>query len=67
MSTAAAPTTELRQELRHVRDLVFLRDLLRERGASPAELLEHDAVVAEARTRLADAARRDSAAYAPAA
>jgi hypothetical protein len=58
---------ELSGELRHVRDLVFVRDLLRERGAAADELLECDAVIADARARLAESAKRSSARYAAAA
>lgn len=58
---------ELAGELAHVRNLVVLRDLLRARGATPAELREYEAAIAQARSRLAGAARRASAGYAAAA
>ena len=61
---AADPQGELEDELRHIRDLVLVRDLLRRRGADAAELRECDATIAEARARLAESAKR---AYAPAA
>jgi hypothetical protein len=61
------PQRELQVELRHIRDLVFIRDLLRERGAVPTELREYDAVIGEARTQLAESAKRASAVYAAAA
>jgi hypothetical protein len=60
-------SSDLQGELRHVRDLVFVRRLLGERGATPAELREYDAVVGAARARLAESALRASADYAPAA
>ena len=37
---AADPEGELEDELRHIRDLVLVRDLLRRRGADAAELRE---------------------------
>jgi hypothetical protein len=61
------PREELRDELRHIRDLVFLRDLLRERGAAPAELREYEAAIGAARAQLATAAKRESRRYAAAA
>jgi CHAD domain-containing protein len=76
MSTATLPRTvsgrsdlhdELQDELRHIRDLVFIRDLLRERGETSTELSEYDAVINEARAQLAESAKRDSASYAAAA
>ncbi len=73
MSTATVSSVvpdaqrELQDELRHVRDLVFVRDLLAGAGATPAELRACDATIEEARTRLAESARRASARYAAAA
>jgi CHAD domain-containing protein len=77
MSTAASPRTvsvpsdlldgELQDELDHIRDLVFIRDLLRERGETSTELREYDAVINEARAQLAESAKRASARYADAA
>jgi alkylhydroperoxidase/carboxymuconolactone decarboxylase family protein YurZ len=49
---------ELEQELAHVRDLVVVRDALRARGATADELREYAAVIATARGRLAQAAKR---------
>jgi CHAD domain-containing protein len=77
MSTAALPRIvsvqsdlldgELHDELGHIRDLVFIRDLLRQRGETSAELREYDAVINEARAQLAESAKRASARYADAA
>lgn len=61
------PATELDDEVRHVRDLVTLRDLLARGGATPAELQECAATIGEARTRLAEAAKLAARRYAPAA
>jgi hypothetical protein len=47
---------ELEGELGHIRDLVFLRDLFRDRGATADELAEFEDVIAQARTRLATSA-----------
>ena len=57
----------LQDELRHIRDLVFVRDLLRERGAASSELRECEAVIDAARAQLAESAKRASARYAAAA
>ena len=77
MSTATLPRIvsgrsdllrdELQEELRHIRDLVFIRELLRERGETAAELSAYDAVINEAQAQLAELARRDSARYVAAA
>ncbi len=77
MSTATLPRIvsvqtdllqdELQDELRHIRDLVFIRDLLRERGETSTELREYDTVIKEARAQLAESAKRASARYATAA
>jgi hypothetical protein len=61
------PQREVQAELRHIRDLVFVRDLLRERGAAPTELRQYDAVIDQGRTQLAGSAKRASAVYAAAA
>lgn len=61
------PATELANEVRHVRDLVTLRDLFARRGATPAELQECAAAIGEARTRLAETARLASTRLAAAA
>lgn len=67
LSRAAAERSDLEDELRHIRDLVFLRDLLRERGATAGELRAYDAVIDEARAQLAQSAKHASARYATAA
>jgi CHAD domain-containing protein len=76
MSTAALPRIvavqsdpegELQDGLGHIRDLVFIRDLLRQRGETSAELREYDAVINEARAQLAESAKRASVRYADAA
>jgi CHAD domain-containing protein len=67
MSTATLLHDELQDELRHIRDLVFIRDLLRGRGETSTELSEYDAVINEARAQLAESAKRDSARYVAAA
>ena len=61
------PEGELQDELGHIRDLVFIRDLLRQRGEPSTELREYDAVINEARAQLAESAKRSSARYANAA
>ena len=45
-------------DLRHIQDLVFVRDLLAAHGATPAELKEYDAVIDGVRRRLATDAKR---------
>ena len=50
-----------------MQDLIFIRDLLRERGAAPHELREYASVIEAARTQLAESAKRASAVYAAAA
>jgi CHAD domain-containing protein len=77
MSTAALPRIvsvqsdpldgELQDGLGHIRDLVFIRDLLRQRGEPSAELREYAAVINEARAQLAESAKRASVRYADAA
>ena len=54
---------ELRDERRHIRDLVFVRDLLRARGATSADLRTYDRVINDARGRLAELAKRPPSAY----
>lgn len=61
------PQTEVDDDIRHIRDLVFVRDLLARRGATYAELRNCDAVIDGARRRLADSAKRASSGYATAA
>ena len=58
---------EVQDELRHIRDLIFIRDLLGERGEPSTELRKCDAVINEARAQLAESAKRDSVRYAAAA
>lgn len=68
MATASLPAGKVRRvdldsvddELRHIRDLVFVRDLLSERGSSEAELAVCDAEIARQRRRLAAHARRSA-------
>jgi hypothetical protein len=77
MTTTASPRIASRQsdllqdevqdELRHIRDLIFIRDLLGERGEPSIELRKCDAVINEARAQLAESAKRSSARYATAA
>jgi hypothetical protein len=50
----------VQQETRHVHDLLFLRDLLADRGVGPEELRRYDAVIVVARNRLADVAHADA-------
>jgi hypothetical protein len=64
---SAAGSPDLQAEVDHIRDLVFVRRVLRERGATESELQECDAVIGEARTRLAESARLACARFAPAA
>jgi hypothetical protein len=52
-AVSGPPQGELEEELRHVRDLVFVRDLLGARGATAAELRECDATIDRARALLA--------------
>jgi hypothetical protein len=61
------PARGAEDDLRHVRDLVFIRDLLRARGATPDELHECDAAIVAARAQLAESAKRASARFAAAA
>ena len=60
------PQLEVDAEIRHLRDLVFLRTVLAGRGATAEELQQYDAVIAERRSELASSAKR-AAVYAPAA
>jgi hypothetical protein len=50
-------TKAIQQEVRHVHDLLSLRDLLADRGVAPEELRRYDAAIAVARRRLAKLAR----------
>jgi hypothetical protein len=47
----------VQQEIRHIHDLLVLRDLLADRGIAPEELHRYDAAIAVARSRLAKLAR----------
>jgi len=58
---------ELREERRHIRDLIFLRNVLGAHGATATELRAYDRVINQARGQLADLAKRPSGAYAAAA
>jgi hypothetical protein len=60
------PQLEVDAEIRHVRDLVYLRGLLAERGATMDELRQYDAAIAERRSELARSVKR-AAGYAAAA
>jgi hypothetical protein len=46
-------TKAVQREIRHVHDLLSLRDLLADRGVPPEELRRYDAAIASARRRLA--------------
>ena len=61
------PQGEVDDDIRHIRDLVFVRNLLARRGATDAELRNCYAVIDGVRRQLADAAKRASAGYATAA
>jgi len=61
------PQDAVDDEIRHIRDLVFVRNLLAKRGATYAELKDCDTVIDGVRRQLADAAKRASARYATAA
>jgi hypothetical protein len=56
-SKRRSSSIELDDELGHIRDLVFLRDLFADRGATPDEIVEFDAAIAQARERLAVSVR----------
>ena len=58
------PQREVDAEIGHVRGLVLIRRLLAERGATAAELLECDVVIAKSRRRVADAVRASTLAAA---
>jgi hypothetical protein len=68
MATASLPAAKVRRtdldsvddELRHIRDLVFVRDLLSERGSPEDELAVCDAEINRQRRRLAAHARRSA-------
>jgi hypothetical protein len=54
-------TFSVEHELRHIRDLVVVRDALRARGATPVDLRECDVTIRDARRRLAELTRRSLA------
>jgi hypothetical protein len=54
----------VQQEIRHIHDLLSLRDLLADRGVSQEELRRYDAAIVVARKRLAKIARADAVALA---
>ena len=45
-------TKAVQREIRHVHDLLSLRDLLADRGVDPEELRRYDYAIASARKRL---------------
>ncbi len=49
--------TAVQQEKRHIHDLLYLRDLLADRGVATEELRRYDSAIAEAHNRLADLVR----------
>jgi hypothetical protein len=55
---SSSPQAEVDGEIRHIRDLVFIRTLLATRGAIAAELREYDAAIDAARNQLAETAKR---------
>jgi hypothetical protein len=61
------PQDAVDDEIRHIRDLVFVRNLLAKRGATYAELRDCDTVIDGVRRQLAHSAKRASARYATAA
>jgi hypothetical protein len=63
----SAPGDEVEETIRHIKDLVFVRDLLAARGATAAELRRYDAVIDRVRFQLAESAKDASARYAAAA
>jgi hypothetical protein len=50
-------TKAIQQEIRHVHDLLALRDLLADRGVAAEELRRYDSAIVSARKRLARLAR----------
>ena len=53
-------TKAVQQEIRHIHNLLALRDLLADRGVAAEELRRYDAAIADARGRLAKLARTDA-------
>jgi hypothetical protein len=50
----------VQQEIRHIHDLLSLRDMLADRGVAAQELRRYDAAIVAARNRLARLARTDA-------
>lgn len=53
-------TKAVQREIRHIHNLLTLRDLLADRGVAAQELRRYDAAIAAARDRLASIARTDA-------
>lgn len=53
-------TKAVQQEIRHIHDLLSIRDLLSDRGVTAQELEPYDAAILAARNRLASLARTDA-------
>lgn len=53
-------TKAVQQEIRHIHDLLSIRDLLSDRGVTAQELERYDAAILAARNRLASLARTDA-------
>ena len=53
-------TKAIQREIRHVHDLLSLRDLLADRGVSSDELRRYDVAIAKARKRLTALERTDT-------
>jgi len=56
------PQVQVDDDIRHIRDLVFVRNLLAARGADEAELHECDVAIDGVRRQLATAAKRAASA-----
>lgn len=52
--------TTVEQEISHIYDLLFLRDLFADCGVARSELRGYDTAIAKARERLAEAGRSGS-------
>jgi hypothetical protein len=53
-------TKAVQQEIRHIHDLLTLRDLLADRGVGAQDLRRYDDAIAAARDRLATLAQTDA-------
>jgi hypothetical protein len=53
-------TKAVQQEIRHIHDLLSVRELLADRGVAARELRRYDAAIVVARNRLATLARTDA-------